>query len=43
MLPFQCTAGHQGVSVLSLDQNEHSDGLLLLLGIQVGGIQHVHH
>ena len=34
---------HQGVSVWSLDQNEHSDGLLLLLSIQVVGIQDLHH
>ena len=43
MLPFQCTAGHLAVSVLSPAQNEHSDELLQLLGIQVVGIQLLHH
>ena len=43
MLPSQCTAGHRGVSVLNLVQKELYDGLLLLLHIQVVGIQHVHH
>ena len=40
---FQCKSNYPAEFLQTLGQNMHSDGLWLILGIQVAGIQLLHH